>query len=167
MITFLPDNPSLYPTLTVAEHLQFKAKAFRTPKELLRKKVEYALEVVNLESYADRYAGNLSRGQKQRVLLAGAILQDAELYLLDEPTVGLDIPSKQWLTQWVKKNAENQKSVLISSHSLDFILETAHRVLLLKDGKIMGERYIPSNHEEIDSFCKQVIRDLGGVVEDD
>ncbi|MFJ7931529.1 ABC transporter ATP-binding protein [Peribacillus sp. NPDC096448] len=167
LTVFIPDSPYLYPTLTVAEHLQFKAKAFGVPKSELRAKVQEALKEVNLESYADRPSGNLSRGQKQRILLAAAYLQEASLYLLDEPTVGLDIPSKQWLAQWLKKNAENQKSVIISSHSLDFVMETANRVILIQQGKIVNLHTVPTQETLLEPWRKAIIRELGGHIEDE
>ncbi|WP_419871184.1 ABC transporter ATP-binding protein [Candidatus Pristimantibacillus sp. PTI5] len=167
MVSFIPDSPSLYPMLTVAEHLQFKAKAFRVSKHELKDKVMYALQEVNLEQYADRPAGHLSRGQKQRVMLAAAIIQEADLYLFDEPTVGLDIPSKEWLAEWLKKNSDRNKGIIISSHSLEFVMETAQRIILIKKGKLISEKGIPIDESEKGAWRQEVIKELGGSQEHD
>lgn len=167
VLAFIPDTPSLYPMLTVAELLQFKAKAFRIPATKQKQVVFSALKEVNLESYADRPTGNLSRGQKQRVALAAAIIQEADLYLFDEPTVGLDIPSKQWLAQWLLKSKQDNKSIVLSSHSLEFVIETAQRVILIKKGNIIAEMNIPENESERLVWKKNVIKQLGGHTPDD
>lgn len=161
MIALIPDHPYLYPTLTVAEHVQFRARAFNVPKNRLKEKVLSALAEVNMDGMADRICGQLSRGQKQRVLLAGAIVRHASLYILDEPTVGLDIPSKQWLAEWLAAQANRQGAALVSTHSLEFVLETAHRVLLIRDGCLVREMAVPRNPEEWPAWRDEVIRVLG------
>lgn len=159
---FIPDNPFLYPLLTAGEHLQFRAKAFGISGKKVKETVLEVLQKVKLEEYIDRPTGNLSRGQKQRIILAGALIQNADLYLFDEPTVGLDIPSKQWLAQWVRQLGNEQKAVMISSHSLDFVSETADRVLLLRKGKLISEKIVPTNETELISWNKEVTTSLGG-----
>jgi ABC-2 type transport system ATP-binding protein len=162
---FIPDTPFLYPALTVAEHLQFKAKAFGVSKANLKEKVYSALREVNLEEFADRLSGNLSKGQKQRVMLAAAILQEADLIIFDEPTVGLDIPSKQWLALWIKKTASNNRSILISSHSLDFVSEVSNRVILIENGEIRSSKEVPKDKSKLKTWCNTIIVELGGIIE--
>ncbi|MED0702379.1 ABC transporter ATP-binding protein [Aeribacillus composti] len=159
--SLIPDHPYLYPTLTVAEHLQFRARAFKVEKKDLQKKVYEALKEVNIESLADRLSGQLSRGQKQRVILAGAIIQNASIYILDEPTIGLDISSKQWLANWLVRKSKHHSAILISTHSLEFVLETANRVLLIREGRIVKEMAVPKNNEEYPAWKQEVIRSLG------
>ncbi|MDT2274455.1 ATP-binding cassette domain-containing protein [Paenibacillus larvae] len=145
----------------MAEHLQFKAKAFGTAKEHLEDKVYHVLEEVGLEKFSDRLSGNLSKGQKQRVMLAAAILQEADLIIFDEPTVGLDIPSKQWLAHWIKKNAMDKRSILISSHSLDFVIETTYRVILIEQGELKSSKPVPKGKAELQAWCNGIIEELG------
>ncbi|OBA03761.1 multidrug ABC transporter ATP-binding protein [Bacillus subtilis] len=154
-------QPYLYPTLTAAEHIQFRARGFHQGKKGLKERVYYALKEVHLEEKANELCGQLSRGQKQRVVLAGAIVQDALLYILDEPTVGLDIPSKQWLSNWLKVKADQGCAAFVSTHSLEFVLETADRVLLLRDGELMKSLSVPRFKEEQSEWRKEVIRLLG------
>ncbi|UHA71981.1 ABC transporter ATP-binding protein [Paenibacillus sp. 481] len=161
MVAFIPDQPFLYPTLTIAEHVQFRAKAFKVPKQQLKERVMQALAEVHLTDLADRMSGHLSRGQKQRAILAGAIVQNANLYVLDEPTVGLDIPAKQWLAKWLTAKAEQKCGVFICTHSLEFVLEIAHRVLLIQEGRIVKEMSVPKHEADWPEWRKDVIHALG------
>ena len=160
-VALIPDQPHLYPMLTVAEHLQFRARSIKVGKQELRNRVIQALAEVNMEALADRESGQLSKGQKQRVILAGAVLQEASVYLMDEPTVGLDIPSKKWLAEWIRRKAKEQAAVLVSTHSLEFVMETAQRVLLIRDGTLMTEMKVPLASDERQSWKDEVIRKLG------
>lgn len=166
LVALIPDQPHLYPVLTVAEHLQFRARSMKVGKRALRDKVMQALAEVHMEALADRVSGQLSKGQKQRVVLAGAVLQEAAVYLLDEPTVGLDIPAKQWLADWIKRKAAAQAAVLVSTHSLEFVIETAQRVLLIRDGALMAEMDVPTSSEELQSWKDEVIGTLGAWSDD-
>ncbi len=161
MTAFIPDQSFLYPILTVAEHIQFRARAFHVPKSQLKEKVLSALQEVNLLQLADRMSGQLSRGQKQRVILAGAVVQDASLYIFDEPTIGLDIPAKMWLSKWITSKAAEHRTILVSTHSLEFVLETAHRVLLIRDGCLVKEMTVPKNQEQWPPWKEEVILALG------
>lgn len=161
MVALIPDQPNLYPVLTVAEHIQFRARGFSKKKDGLKERVYEALQEVQLEQKANELSGQLSRGQKQRVVLAGAIVQDALIYILDEPTVGLDIPSKQWLANWLKRKASQGCAALISTHSLDFVLETADRVLLIRDGELMKSLDVPKLQEDQPLWRQEVVRLLG------
>ncbi|NTU27666.1 ABC transporter ATP-binding protein [Bacillus tequilensis] len=160
-VALIPDQPYLYPTLTAAEHIQFRARGFHQDKKDLKERVYDALKEVHLEEKADELCGQLSRGQKQRVVLAGAIVQDALLYILDEPTVGLDIPSKQWLSNWLKAKADQGCAAFVSTHSLEFVLEAADRVLLIRDGELMKSLSVPQFKEAQSEWRKEVIRLLG------
>ncbi|WP_353853930.1 ABC transporter ATP-binding protein [Bacillus sp. Bos-x628] len=160
-VALIPDQPYLYPELTVAEHVQFRARGYHKGLKHIKEKVHEALTEVNMENKMNELCGRLSRGQKQRVVLAGAIVQDASLFLLDEPTVGLDIPSKQWLSHWLKQKSCDGGSVLVSTHSLEFVLDTASRVILIRDGEIMKSILVPQLKEEQIRWRSEVIQLLG------
>lgn len=164
LTAYVPDQAHLFPTLTVAEHLQFKAKAFGIPRKLLEETVYKALEAVQLTELSHRTSGNLSKGQKQRVVLASAYIQKAELYIFDEPTNGLDIPSRQWLGNWLLSEKNKDKTIVVSSHSLDFIQEIADNCLLLEKGHVKGMKQVPKEKAEMDAWSNQIIKELGGTV---
>ncbi|MBR3380314.1 MAG: ABC transporter ATP-binding protein [Bacillus sp. (in: Bacteria)] len=160
-VALIPDQPYLYPDLTVAEHVQFRARGYHKGLKQIKEKVFEALKEVHIEMKMNELCGRLSRGQKQRVVLAGAIVQDASLFILDEPTVGLDIPSKQWLSDWLIQKSLQGGSVLVSTHSLEFVLDTASRVILIRDGAIMKSIAVPKRQEEQMKWRAEVIQLLG------
>ncbi len=139
---FVPDGPDLYPALTVEEHLRFRAQAFRLPEVDAR--VERALEALDLVPLAGRLGGELSRGQRQRAMLAGALVQDARIYVLDEPTTGLDPPALRWLAGWLRDQADRAAGVILATHSLDFVARVADRVVVIVDGRTVAENAVPS-----------------------
>lgn len=151
----------MYPDLTVAEHVQFRARGYHKGLKQIKEKVYEALKEVHMEKKMNELCGRLSRGQKQRVVLAGAIVQDASLFILDEPTVGLDIPSKQWLSNWLRQKSSQGGSVFVSTHSLEFVLDTASRVVLIRDGAIMKNMDVPQLKEEQSEWRAKVIQLLG------
>ncbi|WP_062196885.1 ABC transporter ATP-binding protein [Massilibacterium senegalense] len=164
LTAYVPDQAYLFPTLTVAEHLQFKAKAFGIPRKSLESSVYDALKAVQMTELSDRTSGNLSKGQKQRAMLASAYIQKAELYIFDEPTNGLDIPSRQWLAEWLMAQKYKNKIIIVSSHSLDFIQEIADQCLLLEKGKMKNFKEVPKENKEITQWSNNIIKELGGVV---
>ncbi len=151
----------MYPDLTAAEHVQFRARGYHKGLKRIREKVYEALKEVHMEKKMNELCGRLSRGQKQRVVLAGAIVQDASLFILDEPTVGLDIPSKQWLSDWLRQKSSQGGSIFVSTHSLEFVLDTASRVVLIRDGAIMKSMDVPQLKEEQVEWRAEVIQLLG------
>lgn len=160
-VALIPDQPYLYPDLTAAEHVQFRARGYHKGLKQIKEKVYGALKEVHMEKKMNELCGRLSRGQKQRVVLAGAIVQDASLFILDEPTVGLDIASKQWLSDWLRQKSSQGGSVFVSTHSLEFVLDTASRVVLIRDGAIMKNMDVPQLKEEQSEWRAEVIQLLG------
>lgn len=165
-IAFIPDNPNLYPLLTVQEHLYFRAKAFDLKGDI-KTLVEAALQEVGLFEFATCIGGELSRGQRQRVILAGAVLQNASLYVLDEPTAGLDPVSIQWLIDWLKVKAQQGAGVLVSTHNLDFLCKVATRVVVLSQGQVIREDMVPTEEEKFQHWQEQIVNLLKGERKDD
>ncbi len=152
----VPDNPGLYPTLSVEEHLRFRAQAFRLPPPFDDAIVE-AMRATGIEDIADQLGGELSRGQRQRVMLAGAVLQRAALYVLDEPTVGLDPPALAWLESWVTGQAATGAAVLLATHQMDFMARVADRVVLVQDGVVAATLDVPRGTQELGSWKGRLV----------
>ena len=142
----VPDNPDLYPTLSVEEHLRFRAQAFRLAAPFDEAILE-AMRATGIEEIADQLGGELSRGQRQRVMLAAAVLQRASLYVLDEPTVGLDPPALAWLESWLAGRAADGAAVLVATHQIDFMARVADRAVLLQDGVVATTLDVPRGRD--------------------
>jgi ABC-2 type transport system ATP-binding protein len=143
----VPDNPDLYPTLSVEEHLRFRAQAFRLPAPF-DEAIADAMRATGIEEIADQLGGELSRGQRQRVMLAAAVLQRAALYVLDEPTVGLDPLALSWLESWLAARAAAGAALLVATHQIDFMARVADRAVLLQDGMVAASLEVPRHDLE-------------------
>jgi ABC-2 type transport system ATP-binding protein len=124
--------------MTVDEHLALVAAVRGVPRAQVRSKVGRAVEACGLGTVAGRVVGQLSKGYRQRVGLAGALLHDPEILILDEPTVGLD-PSQIIEIRELIRGIGREKTVLLSSHILPEVEATCQRVLIFNEGHLVGQ----------------------------
>jgi ABC-2 type transport system ATP-binding protein len=136
-IGYLPENPPLYVEMTVASYLRFVAKIKGVAKENLVKEVGRVMQRVNITDVKDRIISKLSKGYKQRVGLAQALLNDPPVLILDEPTIGLDPKQIQEVRELIKELAGNH-TVVLSTHILPEVEQTCHRVIIIDRGKIVA-----------------------------
>ncbi len=134
-IGYLPENPPLYTDMTVREYLNFVAELKGVPKTKITHQINDILSMVGISDVDRRLIGNLSKGYKQRVGIAQALVGNPSILILDEPTVGLD-PNQIIEIRKLIKNLSKSHSILISSHILSEIQEVADRVVIINRGKI-------------------------------
>lgn len=133
---YLPDTPPLYQELTVREFLNFAARIHCVAKTSLRKNVDHAIEVCGLNTVEKKLIANLSKGYKQRIGIAQAIVHNPSLVILDEPTVGLDPVQMQDIRSLLAELSKNH-SVLLSTHLLAEAESTCNRVLIIDQGSLL------------------------------
>jgi ABC-2 type transport system ATP-binding protein len=133
-VAYVPEIPVVYEDLTPYEHLAFVAAGRRTANA--EDAVARALERTGLTELRDRPAGTLSKGNRQRLCLAGALLADADVVLLDEPTTGLDPAAQQALIGLVRALAAGGAAIVLSTHALATAFEAADRIVVLVAGRI-------------------------------
>jgi ABC-2 type transport system ATP-binding protein len=136
-IGYLPENPPLYPEMNVAGYLRFVAKIKGVPKDRLDSEVQRVMERVNIVDVKERIIAKLSKGYKQRVGIAQALLADPPVLILDEPTIGLDPKQIHEVRQLIKGLAGNH-TVVLSTHILPEVEQTCHRVIIIDHGKIVA-----------------------------
>jgi ABC-2 type transport system ATP-binding protein len=124
-----------HPGRSGRDHLRMLAEAVDLP----RSRVEEVLRLVELDAAASRRVGTYSLGMRQRLGLAGALLGDPELLILDEPANGLDPGGVRWLRDFLRAFASGQRTVLISSHVLAEVAQTVDQVLIINHGKLVIE----------------------------
>jgi heme ABC exporter ATP-binding subunit CcmA len=132
---YVPEIPVVYEDLTAAEHLAFVAAGRRIAEP--QAAVARALERIGLADLRDRPAGTLSKGNRQRLCLAGALLAKADVVLLDEPTTGLDPAAQHALIGLVRELAADGAAVVLSTHALATAYEAADRIAILVAGRIV------------------------------
>jgi len=135
---YVPEEPHLYPHLTGSEYLEMVGQLRGLPTRLLAEKVEGFLRLLAL--YEDRYVpiASYSKGMRQKVLLAAALLHNPDLVLLDEPFSGLDVNSALVLRSVIRELAARGKVVLFSSHELETVERVCSRVVILHRGRVVA-----------------------------
>ena len=134
-IGYLPEQPPLYPDMTAGEYLAFVGEARGLSGDKLWEAVDRAVERTGLGEYTDRMIRNLSKGYRQRVGIAQAILTDPEIIILDEPTVGLD-PRQIIEIRSLIRELGRDHTVILSSHILGEIAEVCDEVIIIAHGEI-------------------------------
>ncbi|MBR6675912.1 MAG: ABC transporter ATP-binding protein [Clostridia bacterium] len=137
-IGYLPEIPPLYPDMTVFEYLEFVAMAKGLRGEALYDDLSYCMDKTGITDVADRLIKNLSKGFKQRVGIAQAIVGDPHVVILDEPTVGLDPLQILEIRNLIKELGE-EHTVIISSHILQEIEAVCDRVIMISKGRIVAD----------------------------
>ena len=139
-IGYLPEVPPLYTDMTVRAYLRYAAKLRRVsaPKEA----VEAVLGKVGLQEVAHRLIDHLSKGYRQRVGIAQALVHNPKVLILDEPTSGLDPAQRREIRQLVRELAAGDVTVVLSTHILSEIEAVCSRVVIIDDGRIVAQRSI-------------------------
>lgn len=137
-IGYLPETPPLYTDLSVTSYLKFVAKIKQIPKPARAERLDWAIEQCGLKDVAKRVIHNLSKGYKQRVGLAQAIIHQPEVLILDEPTVGLDPAQIREIRELIRKLSENH-TIILSTHILPEVTLICNRAIIINRGKIVLE----------------------------
>ncbi len=138
IIGYLPENPPLYTDMEVSDYLTFVSKLKGVEKDRIKKEVNSVIEKTNLGDVQNRIIGKLSKGFKQRVGLAQALLNNPKIVILDEPTVGLD-PKQIIEIRQLIKGLSGEHTVILSSHILPEIEQTCERVVIINEGQVVAE----------------------------
>lgn len=136
-IGYLPELPPLYMDMTVQEYLEFAAELKKLPKEKRESDISEVIKLTRLQDVSDRLIKNLSKGYKQRVGLAQAILGFPEIIILDEPTVGLD-PKQIIEIRELIRTLSKKHTVILSSHILAEVREVCDYILIISKGKLVA-----------------------------
>lgn len=136
-IGYLPEIPPLYMDMTVKEYLDFCVELKKVPKKDRADQVAYVMAMTGIEEMAQRLIKNLSKGYKQRVGLAQAILGDPDVIILDEPSVGLDPMQIIEIRELIKKLGEKH-TVILSSHILSEVSAVCDQIMIIAHGKLVA-----------------------------
>ena len=139
MIAWLPDEPLLYDKLTAWEYLEFVAGLWGVDITEARSRAEHLLKLLGLWDNRNDRCETFSRGMKQKAVLAGALIHEPKLLMLDEPLTGLDAAASRLVKDMIRERVEKGATVILTTHILEVAERMADRIGIIKDGKLMIE----------------------------
>jgi ABC-2 type transport system ATP-binding protein len=134
---YLPETPPLYPDMTVREYLNFVARIKGIPRGEVKPRVDHVLQKTWIGDMADRHCAKLSKGYRQRVGLAQAIIHSPDVLVLDEPTAGLD-PKQIIETRQLIRELGGSHTIVLSTHILPEVSQTCQRVVIINKGRVVA-----------------------------
>ncbi|HEC69161.1 MAG TPA: ABC transporter ATP-binding protein [Candidatus Omnitrophica bacterium] len=166
-IGFIPDTPFLYENLTIEEFLEFAGAIFQVEKNILRKKIDYYLDIFKLSQLKNILIRECSHGIKQRVVYISNFLHDPQVLLIDEPLVGLDPYSITLIKRLLKEYTHKGSTVLMSTHILNIAEELADIIGIIDKGSLISQGTLSQLREKTSQksleeiFLKLTISDYG------
>ena len=161
-IGYLPELPPLYFDMTVREYLNFVCDLKKVPSSERKAQINKILSMVHITDYADRLIGNLSKGYKQRVGMAQAMVGDPKILILDEPTVGLDPTQIQEIRKLIRALAQNH-TIIFSSHILSEVQEVCDRVVIINNGKVAAVQPISDLSKKLSGYTRLLLSFSGSI----
>jgi len=140
-IGYLPENNPLYPDMYVKEYLLFIASLHKMKTSDRKKRTEEMIAVTGLEKEKKKKIGALSKGYRQRVGLAQAMIHDPKVLIMDEPTSGLD-PNQLVEVRQLIKNLGKEKTVILSTHIMQEVQAVCNRIIIINKGKIVADAFM-------------------------
>jgi len=139
LIGYLSGNTKLYGRFSIRELLQVLGDIYGMDKALITERTEKIIQILNLQEFVDNRIEKLSTGQTQRANIARCLLHDPQLYIFDEPTLGLDIISSAAIIDFMKSEKKNGKAVIYSTHYMEEAEFLCDRILMLMKGRVIAE----------------------------
>ncbi|WP_424493315.1 gliding motility-associated ABC transporter ATP-binding subunit GldA [Salinimicrobium sp. GXAS 041] len=140
---YLPEHNSLYTEMYVREYLEFNASLYKVPKS----EIEKVIAITGLTPEANKKIGQLSKGYRQRVGLANALLHDPEVLILDEPTTGLDPNQLVEIRELIRKTGK-EKTIFLSTHIMREVEALCERVIIINKGKVVADKKMDELRKE-------------------
>ena len=153
---YVPEEPHLYTHLSAREYLRLVGRLREMPATVLDEKIDEFTRLLSLEDARDQVMLGYSKGMRQRVLLAAALMHDPDLVVLDEPFSGLDVHGTALLLTLVRALAASGKMILFSSHRLDIVEKVCRRVCILHKGRVVAD----GSPEELRTGALMLLEDV-------
>lgn len=160
-IGYLSGNTKLYGRLSTRELLTIMGNVYGMPGDDINIRIDEISQILNLDSFIDNRIEKLSTGQTQRASISRCLIHNPDIYIFDEPTLGLDILSSSAIVDFMKKERENGKAVLYSTHYMEEAEYLCDRIIMINDGKIIKEGTVEGLKKETNGAnLRDVFRNL-------
>ncbi|MGH8104052.1 MAG: ABC transporter ATP-binding protein [bacterium] len=156
-VGYMPENPPVHPEMTVLEFLDFVSDIKKVPKQVKRDRMQAVIEQTSIGDVRKRIIGRLSKGYRQRVGLAQALVHEPEVLILDEPTAGLD-PKQIIEIRNLIKTLGRDRTVLLSTHILPEVTQTCDRAIIIHQGSIVAQDALDHLSTQIRGAMKVRVR---------
>lgn len=170
-LAYIPETPILYEELTLKEHIQMTAMAYGIDEATAMSRAERLLKIFRLETKVDMFPTHFSKGMKQKVMLICAFLSHPDLYIIDEPFLGLDPLGIESLIELMVEEKRNGRSILMSTHILATAERYCDRFAIIDDGRLIAIGSLDALREEFDmpeaTLDEVYLRITGGGVTND
>lgn len=137
ILGYLPENVPVYPEMTVTGYLNFVAEIKQLPKNRIKEALDKSIHISGLEKVRGRLIKNISRGFRQRVGIAQALIHDPRVLILDEPTIGLD-PAQIIEIRELIKSLRGERTIILSTHILAEVTQTCDGAVIINEGRLMA-----------------------------
>lgn len=134
----LTEEAGLYDRLTCWENLLFFGRLYGLAEGDVKRRIEVLSHMLSMEEYMERKTQDLSKGMRQKVAIARAIIHDPPVLLLDEPTAGLDVGSARIIAEFIKEESKKRRTVVLSTHLMNEAEELCHRFGIINKGRIVA-----------------------------
>lgn len=128
----------VYDRLTARENIRYFGQLHGVDSQRLERRIEELLELLKMREFADRRVGGLSKGMRQKVAIARALVHDPPVLLMDEPTAGLDVTAARIVHEFVQEAGRSGRTVIFSSHNMNEVEKLCHRVAVIHRGRIVA-----------------------------
>ena len=145
---YLPETGPLYPDMTPNSLLRFFAGARGMSRQQTEDRIEVVVDLCDLSSVFHKAIGKLSKGFRQRVGMAQALLHDPDVLIMDEPTAALGVPEQRKVLELIDKLRSQKIGIIFISHNLNDIFAASDRILVLRQGRVVGENKISETSRE-------------------
>ncbi len=136
-IGFLSGNTKLYGRLTPRELLKYFGELYELDKRLIKSRSERIFEILNMKKFINKRIEKLSTGQTQKASIARCLLHDPDIYIFDEPTLGLDILTSKTIIEFIRQKADTGKTIIFSTHYMEEAESLCDRIALIHQGRIL------------------------------
>ena len=159
MIGVAPQDIAIYPMLTAAENLRFFGRLYSVSSAILESRIGELLDLVGLEKRGNDYAGTLSGGMKRRLNLAAALVHSPPVLLLDEPTAGVDLQSREHIFEIVRRLREAGTAILYTTHHMEEAEGLCNRLGIMSQGKLVAMGTLEALRANLE--CEEIIEVRG------